>query len=147
MVEVEMNEDIRKYETKLIGQFTSRQVKGSALGIIFGVILMFISSGILGISDIEIKIAIALIGALPFFMCGFGKMYGLPYEIYFSRFIYRLICPRVRKYKSTTYRDELRKIRKEKEREKLNGMSKKEQKQYQKHKVQYSKEKKCKIYR
>lgn len=148
MIEVEMNEDIRKYETKFLGPLTLRGTVGCACGFI-ALIINFNLISIFGITDIYVKIVICGIISLPIFACGFVKMYGLPFEIYLSRVIYRLICPRRRLYKSTTYRNELRRIRNEEERVKLSKMSSKERKKYTKNKgkVKYSKKKEYQIFR
>ena len=148
MIEVEMNDDIRKFETKFMGSFTKRQTICAGIGIVIGIIVAFIASKLFGVEDMTTKFMVGAIAAMPLFMCGWGKMRGLPFELYVGKMIYRIyLTPCIRKYKSVTYREELKKIRKKEETDKFNKMTPKERKQYQKKKISYSQKKEYRIYR
>ena len=83
MIDVEMSDDIRKYETKTKGMFTTRQVVciviGLAVALPIGLLLPF--------KDFWNKILAIVFIALPFWFCG-HKVNGVNLEVLALRFIY-----------------------------------------------------------
>ena len=106
MIEVEMSKDIRDYQPKIIGPFTKRQV----LGIVIGAAYAFPIALLLPVSDMFVKIMIAMVLAAPAVMCGWVDLYGMHLEqfvIYVIRKNY--LTPRKRKYKTeSTFYEEIK---------------------------------------
>ena len=97
MVEVEMSEDIRKFENKLVGGLTKRQLISVAIGVGLGAPL-----GIFVPGDITIKVLLVALVALPALLCGWVKLDGMPLEILAVRAVYsNILCPRKRKLKTS----------------------------------------------
>lgn len=103
MIEMPIPNDIRKYESKFLGPFTLRQfVCGIPTLAIFLLVLIFVP-----IEDTFTKMLIATIPALPFILCGFIKIQGLPFEK-FARtvFVSQILAPVKRVYKTdNTYKN------------------------------------------
>lgn len=98
-IEIEIPKDITKYESKLIGPFTTRQtvciVPAVALGIFAFVGLKNI------IPSQDIRIGLVIISVLPFLLFGWYKPYGLPFEQFLkTAFISNVLAPKNRKYKT-----------------------------------------------
>ena len=148
MVEVKMTDDIRKFETHFMGRMTIRQTICLVLGVFLGYLLQAAICSFITVEDWMARAYIGTFIGLPIIMCGWIKPHGLRFEIYVSRVIYRLICPRRRLYKSQDCKQILKMIRQNEENEKVRKMTKKEQKKYQKEKkMVYSKKDEYKIYK
>lgn len=147
MIDVEMTDDVRKYETKpVLKIFTIRQ--GICVGAGVGVGLLI--GSLLPIKDITFKlIAIALI-AIPIAMCGFVQLNGNYFEFVLLRFIYlKFLTPQKRKNKQKNLvKLKIQEIRKVEENEKLKNLTQSQKKNYYKKKnaVKYSSKPEYKIY-
>lgn len=94
MIEVEMTDDIRKYETKTVGPFTTRQVISIVIGAAYSIPI-----GLLIPVSMDNKIFIMIMLAVPAFLCGFIKMDGMPFEALAARMLYMyVLTPTHRKY-------------------------------------------------
>ncbi len=150
MVEVQMTDDVRKYDVKVMGNFNKRQLISLVIGMVYSVpITLIIPFGLMG------KFIIWAILMTPALLCGWVKLMGMTFEMFFFRWMIYLIgiVPRKRKYKTNlTYREMEKKLDKEEERKLLEQMTSKEQKKYLKEKekgkeIVYSKNPEYKIYR
>ena len=112
MIEVEMSDDIRKFETKFLGPFTMRQTVCTAIALLYAVPI----AALINVS-IDNKVLIGFILAAPALGCGFIKFGGMPLEVFFIRVFYMyFLTPSKRKCKSVnTYKATLREMKKEKE--------------------------------
>lgn len=144
MVEVQMSDDIRKIETKLAGPLNKREFLGCVIG---GAIFLALAV-ILPISDIVIRLFIALLVASPFIMSGWLTLYKQPFEVFLTRFIvYRFIIPPARKaVRKNDYKEDYIKIKKKREAKKMSKMTPKQKKEYLNKAVSYSSKPKYKIY-
>lgn len=146
-IQVQMNDDITKYDTKVIGPLNKRELKCSLIAV--GCAL----PGAIIAPDPVSKVAWAIGLAAPALLCGWVTFYGLPFEMLFFRFLYMKICPVKRKYHSVNiYQVTLDNMKKNEEKRKIAEMSPKERKKYQKlcakkNKVIYSKMIQNRIYR
>lgn len=100
MLEAQTPMDIRKYDAKLVGPFTTRQlvcfVGGAVLS--YGCYKLF--GNILGNTTFYVSCVVAL----PFLVCGWIKPYGMPFERFFqSAFVSTVLAPKHRKYKTKNY--------------------------------------------
>lgn len=147
MINVMMTDDIRKYETKQFGPFTTRQMVCVMLGLAIGIPIGFAVP-----TSISNRVLIMAILATPIIAAGYVKMDGMKFEVIICRFIYAmLLTPKKRKYKSeNTYRIKLDRINAARERKMLKGMSEAKRKRYierkKKHIVKYSSKRAYKIY-
>lgn len=149
MINVEMSDDIRKYETKTIGPFTSRQLVCLGIALSYAVpMALFLPL------EIDSRIVIAAIAAVPVILCGYIKMDGLKFEGIIMRMLYLYyLTPAKRKCKcENTFRQGINQIKLREEKRKLNKMTPKQQKMYEKKKTQqkqvtYSNKKQFKVYR
>lgn len=141
-----MTDDIRRFQTKFMGPFTKRQL-------ICLIIAVVCAIPVLLLLDIEIRMRgfVALFFAMPAIICGFVKFDGVNPEVLALRWIYRLLYPRRVFKNENEYRPYLKKIKKEREKNMISQMSKKERKTYlklkSKGKVKYSKKKEYKLYK
>lgn len=147
-IEVEMTEDIRKYDVKVIGPFNARQLACTLIGIACAV------PGVLIPKSIDGKIIFGIICAAPAMLCGWVKYCGMHFETMFFRFLYLLVLtPKKRLYKrKNSYRAFVDELEKKEEQERVKTMSAKEKKAYLKEKklkqqIKYSKLPQYKIYR
>jgi len=98
LIEIEIPKDIRQFEAKLIGPFNTRQlicfVAGAAIAI----------PTYLAIKDMaptDICLFASICTFLPFALCGWIKIYGMPFEKFFMSFLYSaILAPGKRKYKT-----------------------------------------------
>lgn len=149
MIEVEMSEDIRKYEPKAIGPFTLRQAICAGIAVCLGLPAALIIPG-----DITVKVLIfCLFGGIPL-ACGYIKMDGAYAEVIVIRYIYsHMLTPRKRKYKrKNAFKEQIEILEKKEENAKLSQMTSSQQKSYQKQKakkgtVKYSNKKEYRVYR
>ena len=98
MLEAPIPKDVRKYDAKLVGPFTTRQLicflGGSALS--YGIYKMIGHS-----MGSETVLMICSVFASPFIVMGWYKPYGMPFEKFFkSAFTSTILSPRNRKYKT-----------------------------------------------
>lgn len=148
MIVVEMNEDIRKKTVKVLGSFTFRQIICLIIGSSYAIPL-----GIALPTDITIKIIVPMLSALPVIACGWVKMDGQYFETIAIRWIYKhFLTPSKRKKKDMEYVLLRKQLKKEKEREKINAMPKRQRDAYKKaHKngpvIKYSQKASNKMYR
>ena len=95
MVEVEMTKDIKNYEPRLIGPFTTRQVILLAIGLAYAVPMAIW----LPIEDITIRILVAVVALAPMIACGWLDMMGMRLEMFvYQAFIKRIFRPKERVY-------------------------------------------------
>lgn len=98
MFEIQIPKDIRTYDAKLIGPFTTRQTIcvgiGSLLAIIaYNTIGQFVSQ--------DLRIFICLVVVLPALLAGWVKPYGMPFEKYALVILTtHILAPKYRKYKT-----------------------------------------------
>ena len=96
MIEIEIPKDIRKYESKLIGPFTTRQAVCFVGGAVIAVPVFNICRQ-MGAFDLGSLLAICIF--LPFILCGWVKVYGMTFEQFFQTFLYsEYLAPKKRKY-------------------------------------------------
>ena len=126
-IEREIQKDISKYEAKLIGPFTTRQVIFGIPGIVIGVGSYFLLKPYLG-EDIVMFVAMVL--ALPLLLCGWAKPYGIPFEKYVAIvFVSQVLAPKHRKYVTENPCPEL---------QEQNSLNQKKKEKKKKTKVSYS---------
>ena len=104
MIEVPMNDDIRKYQPKVLGPFNLRQLLCMILAITVAIPLWrFINM------EVDDKVLLMCVILLPILACGWIKMDGLPFEKLLIRMVYfYLLAPKRRKYISeNTYKQAL----------------------------------------
>lgn len=96
MIELEIPQDIRKFETKLFGPFTTRQ----AICFIIAAVVSFGVYSLLGkLMPQDLCFFVILIIDLPLLLCGWVKPYGMPFEKFAKTAVTTtLISPPVRKY-------------------------------------------------
>lgn len=146
MIQVEMTDDIRRFQTKFMGPFTKRQLICLIIGGLCAV-------PVLTLLDIEIKkrAFVALFFAMPAIICGFAKFDGVNPEVLALRCIYRMLYPRRVFKNENEYRPYLKQIKKERENNMISQMSKRERKSYLKLKskgrVKYSQKREYKLYK
>ena len=151
MIEVQMTDDIRKYETKTLGPFTTRQV-------ICFIIAAVITIPIAALTDFEWdnKMLLVLVLSVPIVACGYVKMDGAYFEILALRLIYFFfLTPKKRKYvRKNTYKKLQEAVEKSEKKAKLGKLTESQRKAYQKHEeakkkkvnIKYSNKKELKIY-
>lgn len=104
-IEREIPKDISKYESKLIGPFTTRQVVCGVPGMGLAIGCYFLLRPY--VTD-DVNFFIDILVALPFLVCGWIKPYGIPFEKYISIvFVSQVLAPKHRKYKTENTYGEL----------------------------------------
>lgn len=96
MIELEVPKDIRRYEAKLFGPFTTRQLICFviACAVAFGV-YSFLKSYIVQ----DILMVLILVIDLPVLLCGWFKPYGMHFEKFAKvAFTTTFVSPATRKY-------------------------------------------------
>lgn len=148
MIKVIMTDDVRKYEIKTAGPFTTRQIICIALGFAYSIpIAMFVPM------SWDNKILLIAVLAMPVIIAGFIKMDGAKFEVLLLRILYlKILTPARRKYKSSnSFKEAMKSMEARLERKKLSKMDPKKRLEYQKSKVQknvtYSTKLKYKVYR
>ena len=87
--------DIRKYEVRVAGPFTKRQLIYLLISILYALPIA-INLPIMWVN----KITAGCFIAMPGFVCGYVKIDGTPLEIFVLRLIYKFfLTPAKRKYK------------------------------------------------
>ena len=95
MIEIEMSKDIRDFEPKLIGPFTSRQMVCIAVGVACGLPWVILPIPLM------LKLVLAVVFAAPGIACGYIKVYGIYAEKFFLNVMLPIyINPQKRKYKT-----------------------------------------------
>lgn len=118
MIEIEINQDIRDYKTKLIGPFTTRQVICIILGVAtvvgaYNLLQPYLTS--------DTTTFICMILASPFvLMSGFFEPHGMKMEDFLrASFVSLVLSPTVRKYElENSYNKQLMEERKKKKKKK-----------------------------
>ena len=96
MIKLEVPKDIRRYETKLIGPFTTRQLICfvAAVAIAFGVYTL-----LNGLVPRDVAFILIIIICIPLILCGWFKPYGMHFEQFAKvAFTTTFVSPAVRKY-------------------------------------------------
>ena len=149
MITVEMSDDIRKYENKTVGPFTTRQAVCLTAGFVVGLIAAAIAP-----LPTDGRLALLLGFLTPFIICGYVKMDGSYFETIAANMLYLyVLTPAKRKnlQKSEFMEDYKEQVKKE-EQIKLSKMTSAQKKQYQathgpNKKIQYSQRPEFKVYR
>ncbi len=96
MIELEVPKDIRRYEAKLFGPFTTRQL----ICFIIAAVVAFLMYGILGkFIPQDICFFVIIVIDLPALLCGWVKPYGMPFEQFAqTAFTTTFVSPAARKY-------------------------------------------------
>lgn len=103
-IEREIPKDIKKYEPKLLGPFTTRQILCLVPGLGLGVLAYLLLKNFLS-SDVCLFITTFIV--VPFILLGWFKPYGLPFEKFVKTvFISSVLSPPIRKYKTKRLDDE-----------------------------------------
>ncbi|CUO99027.1 PrgI family protein [Anaerostipes hadrus] len=118
MIEIEINQDIRDYKTKLIGPFTTRQVICIILG---GVTVVGAYNLLQPYLTSDTATFICMILASPFvLMSGIFEPHGMKMEDFLrASFVSLVLSPTVRKYElENSYNKQLMEERKKKKKKK-----------------------------
>lgn len=107
MVEIKIPKEIRTYESKVVGPFTTRQAV-CAVGI--GAECLFVYSLLGNLIGRDAVFALCFFLAVPFFAFGWLKPYGMVFE-QFGVCVLRsiILAPKIRKYKTINYYELLQK--------------------------------------
>lgn len=148
MIDVEMSDDIRKYETKTLGMFTTRQLICAFVGLGYSLPI-----GLLIPTSASNKILIIGILMIPAILCGFVKMDGTHFEVFAMRFLYLYVLTPARRkmIRKNSYKESLDKQRAREEKIKLSKMPESKRKSYQRAKehkmVKYTNKREYKVYK
>jgi hypothetical protein len=128
MLQVEMTDDIRKYQPKLVGPFTTRQCVCIMIGLLFALPAAFL----IHTEDITNRIVIFCCIAAPFIACGYVKMDGAYLEVLLIRALYSffLAPPKRKQVVNNTFKEYMDFLEKKKEQQKMSKMTKRELKKY-----------------
>lgn len=97
-IELEIPEDIRKSEKRVIGPLTKRQVTFCIPAVIFGLIAFELTKNV---ESSDVRIGAIFFSVLPFLLLGFVKVYGLPLHQFLKvAFISNVLSPKNRIYKT-----------------------------------------------
>ena len=96
MIELEVPKDIRKYEAKLFGPFTTRQL----ICFVIACGIAFLSYNFLKeLMPQDILVVLIIVIDLPVLLCGWFKPYGMPFEKFAKvAFTTTFVSPAIRKY-------------------------------------------------
>lgn len=98
MIEVEIPKDIRQYESKVVGPLTVRNLVCLVCGSVIAVPVYMIIKDLV---PTDLCIFVSLLCFAPFALCGWIKIYGMPFEQFFMSFLYSsVLAPSNRKYKT-----------------------------------------------
>lgn len=118
MIEIEVNQDIREYKTKLIGPFTTRQVICLILG---GTTVIGAYNLLQPYLASDTTTFVCMILAVPFIlMSGIFEPHGMKMEDFLrASFVSLVLSPTVRKYElENSYNKQLMEERKKKKKKK-----------------------------
>ena len=124
MIEIEVNQDIREYKTKLIGPFTTRQVICLILG---GTTVIGAYNLLQPYLTSDTTTFVCMILAVPFIlMSGIFEPHGMKMEDFLrASFVSLVLSPTVRKYElENSYNKQLMEERKKKKKKKKRKKSK-----------------------
>ena len=147
MVEVDVNKDIRKNETKFVGNLTLRQTIAVAIAASYSLPIFFGLSFI----DLGARLVITFCLAIPTAMCGWIKPFGMPFEFFIARFLYlTVLTPAKRKVRqSNFYKKDYERLLRKEENAKIRKMSDQKRKKYMNDKkkpIKRSSKKQYKVY-
>ena len=135
MIQVQMLDDIRSYQTKFLGSFTKRQCICLAVAAPLFFIFLYVTMGIAKLSfDTAIVVSLVLPSVIA--ACGWIKISNLPFEQYVIKVLYRTVfTTKVRLYKTKLpVKEQFKYAKKQAEKEYTSKLSKKELKAYEKKK-------------
>lgn len=105
MLEIEMSKDIRDFQPRILGPFTKRQIVCVVLGISVVAILL----PIVKIEDIALRVLVLALFAVPFILCGWVTLFGMPLEQFALQVLKStILAVPVRKYKTENKFDYLK---------------------------------------
>lgn len=110
MIEVEVPKDIRQYEAKIVGPLTTRNlvctVPGAVVAIAVGLFVkMHVPS--------DLYLFIGMLCFLPFGLCGWISIYGMPFEQFFMSYLFcSILAPANRKYVTENIYDDQSSVQK-----------------------------------
>lgn len=97
MIEIEIPNDVRKYDSKLIGPFTARQ----AICAVVGGIIVFAGLQIFSFLPTDMKMVLSMLLASPALLLGWYKPFGMKLEDFLkTAFISAMLSPKHRVYKT-----------------------------------------------
>ena len=98
MIELEVPKDIRKYEAKLFGPFTTRQL----ICFVIACAIAYLAYQVLiSMMPQDFAFFLIIVIDLPVLLCGWFKPYGMPFEKFAKvAFTTTFISPAARKYVS-----------------------------------------------
>ena len=99
MIQIPMSKDVKDHSPKIVAFFDRRQVICILAGAVYTLpaFLLMRSAGL----DITINLTICTLLLAPVVMCGWVKMYGMPFETFFFRcMIPILLYPKKRTYET-----------------------------------------------
>ena len=88
MIEIKIPQEINKYEAKTVGRFTTRQTICLVIVALLSVGLWNLLKGAL---DVNTRIGICLVVAVPFALAGWYKPYGMHFERFFIAVLFNTI--------------------------------------------------------
>ena len=95
MIEIEMSRDIRESSPKFLAPFDKRQLIVILIAIAVGTPVVLL----LGSLPIQFKLIVAVIITIPIILCGWVKVFGMPLEVFFLKFVLpNILSPRTKKY-------------------------------------------------
>lgn len=119
MIEIEIPQDIRKYESKLIGPLTTRQVF-AVIGIVVGCVASFKAVSAAFGDETPLRLIAPMIISIPFALFGWYKPYGMHFEKFVkSVFVSLILAPAKRLYKIDNLFDRFDKLIDNEEKAKL----------------------------
>lgn len=148
MIEVEMSDDIRKYNTKVWGPFTKRQLICIVIGLVYSTPIALLIP-----VSLDNKMLIWGILIIPALACGYVTLDGAAMEVMLLRIIYLyFLTPARRKcIQKNLFHEEMKQMEKIEEKQKLSRMTNSQRKTYLKKKekkhVVYSNKKENKLYK
>lgn len=127
MIEIEIPKDIKDYEPKLIGPFTTRQAICTGAIVIISIVGYNVLKHVF---DNGLKFIIPLIVCLIPMLIGWYKPYGMRFEQYaLSQFNTVILPPKKRLYKVENTYQQFEKLIEKEEKEKLEAEKKKAKQQ------------------
>ncbi len=103
MIEIEVPKDITKYEAKLVGSFTSRNVACLVIAAVFTVPTFLLLKDKVPNS---LAMLVVLLEAAPWVLLGWVRPYGMKFEQFVkTAFISNVLAPKHRKYVSVNNYD------------------------------------------
>lgn len=105
MVSRHTQKDVGKFESKLIGPFTTRQTIFVGAAAVVDLLLYNIL-GVFGLDQAS-RIGVCAIISIPLIACGYVKPYGMKMEEFiYQYYIYKICAPPIRKYETHTWLDD-----------------------------------------